>query len=104
MIPNKRRRHIDIVRQLSGVDGPLDRRSSHASVSNHQWFYPGSTVPRRARANLHTHLKQIIRDRFPQAQQGHRALVLVGPPGAGKSSVADQVLSADRQFFQYRCR
>lgn len=95
----EQRRHIEVVRELSTPGGVLDKDGPNATVHNPAWFYLGTGVPRRGRAQLHERLKQEVLDRYPQAKKERRALVLAGPPGAGKGSVAGRVLGDDREAF-----
>lgn len=99
MTPEDQRRHIGIVRELSVTGGPLDKNGPNATISNPAWFYPGTGVPRRERRELHERLKQEVRDQVPHAQEGNRALVLAGPPGAGKGRVAGAFLGEAHEQY-----
>ncbi|PRI12501.1 zeta toxin family protein [Leucobacter massiliensis] len=99
MTPEEQRRHIDFIRELSKPGGVLDKKGPHATVNNPQWFYPGGKRPRRDRAALHAKLKREVRNAFPNAVQGGQALVLAGPPGAGKGTVKDTALKKDVDLY-----
>lgn len=84
-------RHRDLVRELSRPDGPLSARGPNATVNNPAWFRT-LTQPRGARGELHDALIAACRAMFPDARADKRAIVLAGPPGAGKSTVQRAIL------------
>ncbi|GHS84709.1 hypothetical protein AGMMS50218_00130 [Actinomycetota bacterium] len=86
--------HRDTVRRMSRPGGALDASSEHATVRNPEWFR-GPGEPRAARRRLHERLVAEQRQRFPDVRADKRAVVLAGPPGAGKSSVLRAVLGVD---------
>src|SRR5699024_9880323 len=95
----EQQRHISFVRELSMPGRALDATGPNATVNNPAWFYLSTGVPRRERAQLHARLKQTVMERYPEAKDGRRALVLAGPPGAGKGSVAQAVLGDEHDSF-----
>jgi predicted kinase len=84
-----RRRLID---RLSESGGPLSDGSPYSTHLNPAWFNQGMQV-RAARAAVHAELRREFQGRRPNVRCGHRALVLAGPPGAGKSSVCRHLLA-----------
>lgn len=91
-------RHIETLRSMSRDGGPLAAGSARASVRNREWFtQAGRPTPERRR--LHRALLEEAWGQFPQAEQGRRALVLAGPPGAGKSSIRKAVLGAENDAY-----
>lgn len=91
-------RHIALLQDLCRSDGPLDKDGPNASIQNRDWFRLDG-MPRASRRQLHDRLKKAVFDEYPQAKQQRRALVLAGPPGAGKGRVAKQVLGDELPLF-----
>jgi predicted ABC-type ATPase len=73
--------------------GALAADGPHATVAQDAWFVAGQ--PTAARRRLHNELLAEHRERFAAARPERSAVVLAGPPGAGKSSVLRQVLGED---------
>src|SRR5699024_8010670 len=95
----EQQRHISLVRELSMPGRALNATGPTATVNNPAWLHLSTGVPRRERAQLHARLKQAVMERYPEAKDGRRALVLAGPPGAGKGSGAQAVLGDDHDSF-----
>lgn len=91
MSPEEQQHHIELVRALSRSGGPLDKDGPNATTSNPAWFRPGG-LPHRERRQLHSRLLDEVRAQTPTAVQEGRALVLAGPPGAGKGRIAETIL------------
>jgi len=96
--PEEQQRHIDLVRELSRSGGPLDKDGPNATKSNPAWFRPGG-LPYRERRQLHSRLLDEVRAQTPTAAQEGRALVLAGPPGAGKGRIAEAVLGDELRGY-----
>ncbi|MFE9232668.1 zeta toxin family protein [Cellulosimicrobium funkei] len=85
-------RHAQTVRALSTPGAPLSRESPHATVANPAWFFtPGMPTPMREE------LHQQILGRFRATMENEvahdkRAIVLAGPPGAGKSRILGELI------------
>lgn len=85
-------RHAQTVRALSAPGAPLSRESPHATVANPAWFFtPGMPTPMREE------LHQQILGRFRATMENEvahdkRAIVLAGPPGAGKSRILGELI------------
>lgn len=87
-------RHRVALARLSEPGGPLAPASPNATVRNHEWFDDAGD-PLDERGRLHDRLMAEYLTAFPEVRQERRAVVLAGPPGAGKSSVLRQVLGDD---------
>lgn len=88
--------HRETVRAFSRAGGPLDPDGPNATIANPLWFR-GRRVyrPLRERRALHRRLLDEVRAEHPAARAERRAIVLAGPPGAGKSTVLRDVLGVD---------
>jgi chloramphenicol 3-O-phosphotransferase len=88
--------HRDSLTRLSGPDGPLRAGASTATTSNPAWFRTvgGRPQPKAARLRTHADILDAFRQERPDVAAGRRAVVLAGPPGAGKSTVLPSILRA----------
>lgn len=84
-------RHRAALARLSEPGGPLAPGSRKATVRNREWFDDDGD-PLDERGRLHDRLMEQYLAAFPDVRREHKAVVLAGPPGAGKSSVLRQVL------------
>lgn len=95
--------HIDRITELSRPGAALAADAPTATVNNAAWFrsVPGDSVrtPRAQRHALHDRFVQAARDQTPGVQQNKQAIVLAGPPGAGKSTVLSQILGDDQGSY-----
>lgn len=85
---------METVRELSKPGQALAPNAPTATTNNPAWWIDGEPTPSRLR--LHTRLLQETRDAAPDVEQQRRAIVLAGPPGAGKSTVLEHVLGEHR--------
>lgn len=90
------RAHRDRVRALMKPGQPLAVDSPYATVNILAWF-AAPTRPRLARERLHEELvARALGDRFPAVGRGRpAAIVLAGPPGAGKGTMRRQLLGSE---------
>src|SRR5690625_4521730 len=88
-------RHIDSVRELTRRGGPLDPRGATASINNPAWFRPDGTATSERR-RLHRRIVSVLFAEAGDAGEPDRhAMVLAGPPGAGKSTLRQGPLSQE---------
>lgn len=86
-------RHIATLRAMSRDGGPLAAHSPYASVRNPAWFTPSGN-PKGERRRLHRELRNEAWAKAGDVALDRRAVVLAGPPGAGRSSIRAVVLGA----------
>jgi integrase len=80
---------------LSRAGGPLNPASPAATTNNPAWFDRRAGLrPLPARRRLHRQLLEAWRARRPAVRTDRHAILLAGPPGAGKSTVLAAVIAA----------
>ncbi|MEV8249441.1 zeta toxin family protein [Microbacterium sp. NPDC076768] len=85
---------MDTVRELSKPGQALSKDAATATTNNPSWWVGGE--PTLTRDLLHERLIDEARAAAPDVEQQCRAIVLAGPPGAGKSTVLADVLGEHR--------
>lgn len=98
MTPEEQLHHIGLIRDLSKPGGVLDATGPYSTVKNPEWYQPNG-LPTVKRVVMQERLKAEVISRATEVRQEGRALVLAGPPGAGKGRVADDVLGDDRAHY-----
>lgn len=92
--------HRETVREFCQTGGPLDPAGPDATTANPRWFRGGDVRrPTVERDALHRRLLAEARAEHPAAAQDRRAIVLAGPPGAGKSTVLRDVIGVDKSAW-----
>jgi len=86
--------HRESLSRMSKIGGPLRADAAAATVENPVWFQTVDGVyrPRAGRNKLHQKILEDHRALRPNVAAGKRAIILAGPPGAGKSRVRDAVI------------
>jgi hypothetical protein len=74
-------------------DGCLQADSPHATINNRRWFRQLSRTPRGSRRRLHDQILAEFTAACPLVEQDRKAIILAGPPGAGKSTAQDEVVA-----------
>lgn len=82
------------MRELSKPGQALAPNAPTATVNNPAWWIGEAATPLRLR--LHRRLLAEAREAAPGVEQQRSAIVLAGPPGAGKSTVLEDVLRDHR--------
>lgn len=99
-------RHAGRLKQLGRPGGPLSRESPYVTMRNPRWFADvgGGPVPSPERDALHRRLLDEHGATGSIALDGKpKAIVLAGPPGAGKSTSQDDLIAAsglDREAWR----
>ncbi len=92
--------HRETVREFSRAGGPLDKDGPHSTLNNPAWFIDGQVdQPTAGRRALWRRLRDEARAEAPGARQDGKAIVLAGPPGAGKGHIQKNVLGLDKSAW-----
>lgn len=97
-------RHADHLGEMSRPGGSLRADGAHATVANPDWFDDGSVAyPTLERDRFHRQVLADFRAEKSTVLDDRKAIVLAGPPGAGKSTVlANVVKEAGSNMGQWR--
>lgn len=85
--------HRTHLERLCKEGGPLAADSRHATTQNPEWFNVRRQEPRAARRTLHNEMLADFVASHPEVAQERKAIVLAGPPGAGKSTVVESLIA-----------
>jgi predicted ABC-type ATPase len=83
-------RHAARLQELSRPGGPLGPDTTYASTHNPAWYFANGR-PRAGRRRLHDQLLQQWREARLDVAGERQALLLAGPPGAGKSTAQNNL-------------
>lgn len=101
-IPDELAGRAEVLRELSRDGGPLSPEAPRATINDPEWFRQlpnGELVPTAQRRELHRELLAQFYEENGRGDQGHQAVMLAGPPGAGKGSIRAQVLAEAGERF-----
>lgn len=79
--------------ELDVEGGPFAKDGPNATFHHSGWFDPATGLPGAARRELHTAVLARVAASHPDVGSNRRAVLVAGPPGAGKSSIAAGLLS-----------
>lgn len=85
------------VRALVGVDGPLLQTLHSAFPRAHVQALPSTRSPTPTRAPLNLHIDHRVRRMALTALESSPSILLVGPPGTGKSTLLQELLAEIQQ-------
>ncbi len=71
----------------------MTAQSRHATTQNPEWFNVKRQQPRPARRALHNEMLSSFVAAHAAVRSDRKAIVLAGPPGAGKSTVVDSLIA-----------
>lgn len=89
--------HLAAVRELTKPGQALATDAPTSTIHNPAWWFDGA--PTVERDELHERLLFEARDAAAEVEQKRRAIILAGPPGAGKSTVLADVLGEHRNKY-----
>lgn len=84
-------RGAEIVRELSKPGRALDSNGPSATASNPNWWRRDGK-PTESREELHDRILDKARSEAPGVKREKKAIILAGPPGAGKSHLIADIL------------
>ncbi|UYY81956.1 zeta toxin family protein [Arthrobacter sp. YA7-1] len=82
--------------RLCADGGPLTAHSRHATTQYPEWFNVKRQQPRQERRALHDEILAAFVAAYPDVLRNRKAIVLAGPPGAGKSTAQDALIAQTR--------
>lgn len=87
------RAHLE---RLGEDGGPLTAHSQHATSQNPEWFNVRRGTPLDVRRQLHVEILAVFTESHPEVRKDKKAIVLAGPPGAGKSTAQSALIKETR--------
>ncbi len=90
-------RHFELLRMLARPGGPLRTDAPTSTMRNPAWW--DGPTPSDGRQLHHERLREAAWAEAGPVTQGHRAIVLAGPPGAGKGTMRREVLAEQQGRF-----
>jgi chloramphenicol 3-O-phosphotransferase len=85
--------HAKHLSEMSRPGGCLHHEGTNSTTANPDWFDDGNVAyPTAERARFHRRLLTAFRDQTSAVLTDRKAIVLAGPPGAGKSTVLSNIV------------
>ncbi|WP_369745639.1 zeta toxin family protein [Paenarthrobacter sp. AMU7] len=88
--------HRATLERLGADGGPLTAQSKTATAQNPEWFNVRRGEPRQDRRRLHNEILARFIESRTEVRRDKKAIVLAGPPGAGKSTAQAALIQATR--------
>ncbi len=92
--PSRALQHRDLLRDLTAPGADITAESEHASQRNSAWFDQDTGQPLAPRGAVHRDILREFRAESPHVQEEYKAILLAGPPGAGKTTAQSQLLAS----------
>lgn len=86
-------RRAEVLEHLSADGGPLTSTAPTATINNPA-FYGRTGLPTPQRRRVQREILQKYQDQYPRVEAARQAIVMAGPPGAGKSTALESVITA----------
>ncbi|WP_181025738.1 zeta toxin family protein [Rathayibacter rathayi] len=86
--------HRTVLRDLTGAGGAINAESNYASQHNPQWFDQETGRPLADRDREQRDVIREFRATSPNVPRDHKAILLAGPPGAGKTTAQDELFAS----------
>ena len=86
--------HREILRDLTGAGGAINAESSYASHRNPEWFDQETGRPLEGRFQDQAVMIRAFRAESPNVRRDRQAILLAGPPGAGKTTAQDELFES----------
>jgi chloramphenicol 3-O-phosphotransferase len=88
--------HRATLERLGADGGPLTAQSKTATTQNSEWFNVRRGEPRQERRRLYDEILERFIQSRPEIRRDKKAIVLAGPPGAGKSTAQAALIQTTR--------
>ena len=85
-------RRAEVLERLSAQGGPLTSEAPTATIHNPKFFGPSGN-PTPARRQVQRQILQKYLEQYPNFEAEGQAIVMAGPPGAGKSSALQDIIT-----------
>ncbi|AZZ53999.1 hypothetical protein C1I64_19475 [Rathayibacter festucae DSM 15932] len=88
--------HRAVLLALTTAGGAIGAESPHASQRNAEWFDQETRQPLPGRDTAQREMIRALRAGAPDVRRDREAVLLAGPPGAGKTTALDELLASTR--------